>query len=58
MDVWNMPLLMELGNVLECDFYKAVAPDGADWPAQWRRDAAAAGLIFSRQNFCRAQSQK
>jgi hypothetical protein len=26
-----MPLLTELGNVLECDFYKDVASDGADF---------------------------
>jgi hypothetical protein len=53
----NMPLLTELENVLELRCYKDFAPDGADGPAQGRRDAAAAGVIFSGQSLCEAQSQ-
>ena len=54
-----MPLLTELGNVLGCNFYKDVTPERGlvgCWPAA-RPHAAAAGVIFSGQNLCRAQSQ-
>jgi hypothetical protein len=49
----------ELKNVLGCDFYKDVAPERGlvcCRPAA-RPHAAAAGVIFSGQNVCRAQSE-
>lgn len=59
MDGRNMTLLTELGNFLGCDFYKYVAPERdlvcSRLAAQ--PHAAAAGVIFTGQNLCRAQSQ-
>jgi hypothetical protein len=54
-----MPLLTELGNFLGCDFYKYVAPERGLVCCRLaaRPHAAPTGVIFSGQNFCRAQSQ-
>jgi hypothetical protein len=54
-----MPLLTELGNFLGCDFYKYVAPERGwvGFRLAALPHAAAAGVIFSRQIFCEAQSQ-
>ncbi len=54
-----MPLLTELGNFLGCDFYKYVAPERGLVCCRLAAQphAAPTGVIFSGQNFRRAQSQ-
>jgi hypothetical protein len=53
----DMPLLTELENVLGARGYKDFAPDGAGSRAPGAPAHRAAWVIFSRQNFWRAQSR-